>query len=94
MPYPKFDDQLQPGDKGYWPVIGAIPDDIRPDDRLSFPDGTISFVKTVLGSDGKGWPVTMAWVDETGETMSIGRLNRTIHVDRYGTHATLAASVR
>lgn len=88
-------DHLTPGTEGYWPLVGARPDDLRDGDRL-VEDGTVVGVVSNVRIDG---PIVRFDLATDGlptgpvSAMRIGRMAR-ITIDRFGTHSTLANSVR
>lgn len=84
---------LKPGDEGFWPVIGATPDDIRPGDRFYFGSSEDPKDVTVVASaESNG--VQIKVVDTDGKRWTVGRMARDFNLDRRGTHGTLGMHVR
>jgi hypothetical protein len=96
--------QLQPGTEGYWPVHGARATDIRPGDLVmaGWKDRDnpeiihhAEYEVTEMASfDAPAMnTIRVRFIATTGKFASVGML-QPIALARWGTHRTLAGSVR
>jgi hypothetical protein len=85
-------DRLTPGAWGYWPVLAAVPDDVRPGDRLHFAGDELGDVvaEVLTGADCRGWPCRLSIVTADGRRYTIGRMAREFRLDRWARHASLS----
>lgn len=85
-------DHLSPGDEGYWPMIGAVPDDMLPGDRVHFTDDACGQIiaEVVTGSALRSWPCRIGYKDLDGKLWTVGRMAQGFRLDRWGTSSTLS----
>lgn len=84
-------DHLAAGDEGYWPVLGAVVDDIRVGDRISEEGDTHGEIVTHV--DRSQWPWRLRYTNADGEQRAVGSMAK-IFVDRWGTAARISPRVR
>lgn len=84
---------LDAHEQGWWPVIGAIVDDIRSGDLLQNKE-TGKEIHVALAWQGDDTPLWREIIPIVGEPIGLGRLNRSYWVYRRGNHATLSKFCR